>query len=270
MENFRNKKSLGQNFLVNRGILDIIIKASRILPEDTVVEIGPGKGVLTRKLLEARAKVIAIEKDDRLIPTLFADFKEEIETGKLRIIHSDILDLSVDNVVEKGKPYKVVANIPYYITGVLLRKFLESTHQPQEMLLMVQKEVAERIVARDGKESLLSLSVKAYGVPKIIKRVSRGSFSPAPNVDAAILSITKISKNFFKGTSEEQFFKLAKIAFAGKRKTLGRTLTKVFGPQTKTVLEKTHIDPKSRPENLLPEDWRKLSKFQEEMATQGN
>jgi len=191
------KKSLGQNFLTSKPIAKSIVEAGRPNENETIVEIGPGKGFMTEEILKVSNKVIAIEKDHRLIPILEEKFKSEISSGKLRVIEADILELDMSRTVLDINGYKVIANIPYYITGQIIRKFLESDFQPSSMTMLVQKEVAERIVARNKKESLLSLSVKVFGDPKIIRTVGRGAFSPAPNVDSAVLNIVNISmKNF--------------------------------------------------------------------------
>ena len=174
------KKSLGQHFLKSERALSSIIESAKISPGETILEIGPGLGVLTEKLLDAGAKVIAVEKDDSLFVFLKEKFGE-----KINLIHEDILDFDSNDL---GK-YKIVANIPYNITGAILEKFLSADNQPESMVLLVQKEVAERIVARNNKESILSISVKAYGDPKYIEKVLAGSFVPAPNVDSAIILI---------------------------------------------------------------------------------
>src|SRR3990167_6163537 len=164
-----HKKSLGQHFLRNRAILKRIVEAGNISAEDTVLEVGPGEGVLTELLLKQAGKVIAVEKDDRLIPVLEQKFAAEIASGEFELIHADILEFSIFNFQFSKKPYKIVANLPYYITGQFLRKFLQGTEcPPHTMVLLLQKEVARRIVASDKKESILSISVKAYGTPKYI------------------------------------------------------------------------------------------------------
>jgi 16S rRNA (adenine1518-N6/adenine1519-N6)-dimethyltransferase len=158
------KKSLGQNFLRSQKTVEEIVRTSNIQNDDLVLEIGPGEGVLTLELLKNGAEVIVIEKDDRLIPELTLKFKEEVENGKLKIIHDDALNVEISEII--NKKYKIVANIPYYITGQLLRKFLSAKQKPELITVLVQKEVAERIVAKDGKESILSLAVKIFGTPK--------------------------------------------------------------------------------------------------------
>ena len=178
----------------------------------TVLEVGPGRGILTRALLARAKKVIAVEADEKLFEELQKTFAREIEQGQLQLIHADIRDW------EGAAGYHVVANIPYYLTGELFRKFLSAEHQPKSMTLLVQKEVAERI-ARSRKESILSLSVKAYGEPKYEFTVPRGAFLPPPKVDSAVLSIRDISRHHFKNKEEEEhFFALLHAGFAHKRK----------------------------------------------------
>src|SRR3989344_3189802 len=156
----RAKKSLGQNFLTSHAVAQDIIAAAHITPDDVVLEIGPGKGFLTEGLLQKAKKVIAVEKDGRMVEYLKDKFREEIRNGKLELIHQDILSFDPAGCGLRVTGYKLIANIPYYITGEILRTFLSGDTQPSLMVLMVQKEVAERIVARDGKESILSMSVK--------------------------------------------------------------------------------------------------------------
>ncbi|MDO8594658.1 MAG: 16S rRNA (adenine(1518)-N(6)/adenine(1519)-N(6))-dimethyltransferase RsmA [bacterium] len=259
-----HKKSLGQHFLRSEGALKKIIEAAKLSSDDTVLEVGPGEGVLTKLLLQQAGRVIAVEKDDRLIPELAITFGKEIAAGKLELIHADILkyELGIRNY-KKG--YKVVANIPYYITGALIRKFLESEAQPSAMVLLLQKEVAKRIVGvtdttsprlrRAQKESILSISVKAYGTPKYVDTVKAGAFSPPPNVDSGILAIEGISKKFFDGIEEKNFFKLLKKGFAHPRKLLSSNLG--ISPEE---LRKCGIAEKARPENLSLQDWRALAR----------
>lgn len=257
-EKFTKKRSLGQNFLVNRGILKIIIEAAKIKPNEVILEIGPGKGMLTRALLNAGAKVIAVEKDNRLIPVLKKTFENELKSSQLTIIHGDILTLDFKEVLIP-KNYKVVANIPYYITGSLIRLLLSSENQPKTIILMLQKEVAKRIVASDNKESLLSLSVKAYGVPRYIKTVSRGSFSPAPSVDSAILSIENISKDFFNDFSEKSFFETIRAGFSSKRKKLVNNLEKIYTKNDVAVaFKQSPLSDNARAENLTFDEWHTL------------
>ncbi len=225
----RPKKQLGQNFLTRDHYARVMCESAEISEKDTIIEIGPGKGILTSVLLEKAGVVIAVEKDKELMPLLEERFKKEIREKKLQIIEEDIRTLDIGHSVFPKK-YKVVANIPYYITGELFRLFLTAPRQPESMTLLVQKEVAERILARDEKESLLSISVKVYGEPKIITRVAAGNFFPKPKVDSAIIHISNISKNFFKPLcqgdtltleeAEKKFFEIVHAGFAHKRKQL--------------------------------------------------
>ncbi len=224
MEKFTAKKSLGQNFLTNPKIAERIAQAADIKTGETVLEIGPGTGMLTRALLKEGARVIALEADSRTLPILNASFEKELLDGQLTLIHGDVRTYDIASVL-KGFSYKVVANIPYYLSGMLFRLFLENTaDQPSTIVFLVQKEVAERIV-RSKKESILSLSIKAYGEPSFVATVSRGNFSPQPNVDSAVLKISDISKNSFKSVPESAFFTILKTGFAAKRKHLAGNLS---------------------------------------------
>lgn len=255
----RAKKSLGQNFLRSKSAINAIIDAGDITADDIILEIGPGKGVLTKELLKFAGKVIAVEKDRELIENLQLKFSEEIKENKLDLINADILDFNPEILSFYDLEYKVIANIPYYITGAIIRKFLSSNKQPSSMVLMVQREVAKRIIARDKKESILSLSVKVYGTPRYVATVKKESFSPQPKVDSAILLIENISKDFFSGFSEEKFFTIIKQAFGSKRKTLKNNLSSLFGDKTESILQKAGIDPKNRAEDIPIKDWGSLS-----------
>jgi 16S rRNA (adenine1518-N6/adenine1519-N6)-dimethyltransferase len=254
------KKSLGQNFLKSISIVRRIVKAGEITSSDFVIEIGPGKGILTGALLETGATVVTIEKDSSLIPFLQEKFQEEIMGGQLILVEGDILKFSVKEIFDKAKKkisaYKLCANIPYYITGEIIRKFLEESDQPENMVLLLQREVAKRIVASDKKESILSLSVKVYGKPKYIETVKKTMFTPAPKVDSAVLLIENISKENFasENISSESFFKVIKRAFAHKRKKLSGNLKGIVG---KEILEKYKDN---RAEDLTLVDWINLSK----------
>jgi 16S rRNA (adenine1518-N6/adenine1519-N6)-dimethyltransferase len=255
---FNKKKSLGQNFLVNKGILKIIVDTADIKKGELVLEVGPGRGILTEALLSAGARVTAIEKDNRLIAVLEEKFGAEIRAKKFILIEGDALKIDIGKVVG-SEEYKVVANIPYYITGALLRLLFSQNNLPTFIVLMLQKEVAKRIVATDGKESLLSLSVKAYGEPKYVKTVSKGSFSPMPSVDSAILSITNISKDFFDDFSEDLFFKIIHAGFSSKRKLVIRNLGKITDKKTiEMMLGRLKINQKARAENLTLSAWRRV------------
>ena len=243
------KKSLGQNFLISTRVSNMIAKAGDIIPGETVIEIGPGKGALTKELLAAGAHVVAIEKDESLIPILKEKFGKEIEEKKLEIIVSDAL---ID--IELPEKYKLIANIPYYITGAIIEKFLGSENPPSLAVLMLQKEVAERIVAKNKKESILSISVKIFGTPSIVMRVSRGNFFPIPNVDSAVLKIENIKNPFASKKEEEKFFELVKKGFAHKRKKLTSNLE-----LSAEQIEKLNIPKNARAEDMEVEFWRTVA-----------
>ena len=215
------RKSLGQHFLMHARIAERIADTAKLALDAVVLEIGPGTGVLTRALLTRAKKVIAVEADAGLAQKLEKEFAREITEGRLELVFADI---RLFDLTKLPRGYSVVANIPYYLTGDILRKLLSAHNQPLSMTLLVQKEVAERI-ARSKKESLVSLSVKAYGTPKYEFTVPRGAFVPAPKVDSAALSIRDISRAHFKNkVAEERFFKLIRAGFAHKRKLLAGNL----------------------------------------------
>lgn len=245
------KKSLGQNWLKSESAIKEIVKTAELQADDLVLEIGPGRGALTRALLETGATVLAVEKDDNLIDLLKEKFAEEIKNKKLILVHDDILELDFSKELKKQKfnNYKLVANIPYYITGQIIKKFLsEEKIQPSSMVLMLQKEVAKRIVASDKKESILSMSVKFYGEPKYIKTVPAGAFEPKPNVDSAILLIKNISRN--KIVKEAKFFEILKQGFAQKRKLLKGNLA-----ISTEILTTCNLPEKARAEDLNLDNW---------------
>lgn len=215
------KKSLGQHFLNSEKALKQIVQAATLRAKDIVIEIGPGRGALTAPLLKTGATVIAIEKDEDMVTVLKERFEDELLKKQLILVSGDIRALDTDTLdaLCAGNPYKVVANIPYYITGEIIRQFLTIEPQPTSMTLLVQREVAERI-ARDAKESILSLSVKVYGTPRYIDTVPAGAFSPPPSVDSAILHIDSIQKNAFTELHEVDFFMAVKTGFAARRKQL--------------------------------------------------
>ncbi len=296
------KKSLGQNFLKSKSVLNRIIQEGEISEKDIILEIGPGKGALTEKLLEHARCVVAIEKDRELVVFLKEKFKKEIENKKLILIEGDCLEFefplslprresergsgiknlpSIPSLVRRGgnTTYKLIANIPYNITGAILKKFLSEDTQPERMVLLVQKEVCDRIMARDQKESILSVSVKAYGIPKYVMKVDKKLFSPSPKVDSAILSIKNISKKNFEfplsknlpsipslvrrggNAFEEEFFKILKTGFAHKRKVLIKNLEQVCEREKlEEIFKSLNIDIKTRAENLSTDTWIKLTK----------
>ena len=248
-------KRLGQHFLINKNVVADILRAGEVSKGDIVLEIGPGKGILTEALAQKAKKVIAVEKDKKLVEYLKEKMSEYLN---IEIIHGDILKIFnfQFSIFKQIPKYKIIANIPYYITSRFLRLFLSNSKlRPKLMVLMIQREVAERIVARDGKESLLSLSVKAYGNPKIIKTVKRGDFFPPPKVDSAIIKVTIPDTNLRILTNDtnktESILSLARQAFQQKRKMLRHSLGK-------NIPEKYQ---NKRPEELKLEDWKSIYLF---------
>ena len=238
----------------------MVADAAGLKPGERILEIGPGDGALTAALLARGAEVVAIEKDARLIPVLEEKFMEEIREKKLSLIEGDVLEIGIETLELKNRAYKLVANIPYYITGAIMEKFLSASVQPSAMTLLVQKEVAERI-ARDKKESILSLSVKAYGTPRYVHTVPAGAFSPPPKVDSAILHIDAVSRaNFTTIEQEKRFFELVHAGFAHKRKLLARNLEPVLGKDYARILKDAGVPENARAEEMPLEVWLGLSK----------
>ncbi len=259
MEKLIAKKSLGQNFIHAPQVIGAMIHAGNIVDSDIILEIGPGNGVLTIALLKTGTKVIAIEKDDRAIPILEEKFKNEIMSGQLKIIHGDVLNIDISSLNLENNKYKIIANIPYYISGELLRKFLESDIQPSRIVIMLQKELAKRIV--DEKGSIIGMSIKVYGNPKYIVSVPRKFFRPVPNVDSAVLSIENISKKFFidNKVQENRFFEIIKAGFAHKRKVLIKNLEKVIESETlKEIWNREKWLITIRAEEMKLDNWKKI------------
>ena len=253
------KKSLGQHFLNSPKVLTQIIEAAQIREGDRVLEIGPGTGVLTRALLHVGARIYAVEKDTRALELLKSEFAPAITEDRLHLIAGDVLEEQLPMINDQ---FSIVANIPYYITGAILEKFLEHGPRPERMVLLVQREVAERIVARDGKESVLSISVKAFGTPKIIATVPPGAFTPPPSVDSAILAIENISDHHFvtKNVEISRFFEILKAGFAHKRKFAARNLETVLEAQKiRGIWASLKIDPRIRPEDINLEMWLSIA-----------
>ena len=257
-------KGMGQNFLVNKGALEKIIKSADLKKEDVVLEVGPGIGTLTQELAKSVSKVIAIEKDKKMIEILKETLKE---FKNVEIIQGDILKTNI----ELPKQYKLVANIPYYLTSPLIRKFLENPpnqNQPEEIILMVHKEVAQRICANPKNMSILAVSVQFYAKAKIIFYVKKENFWPKPKVDSAIIKITP--QKLSPSVSVELFFKIVKAGFSQPRKQIGNNLLALSllnGPkmlkldkqQINLWLLKNKINPTQRAETLSVDNWISLT-----------
>lgn len=251
---FSPSKEMGQNFLIDEAILEKIVEAAEIGSGDEILEVGPGLGPLTAELAAA-GRVVAVEKDPRLAKYLRGLFGSE---DTVEVLENDFLELNLGTLGFK-KGYKVVANLPYSITSAAVRKIMESDPAPAFAVLMLQKEVAERISAKPGNMSLLALSVQYYGTPKLLFKVSKGCFWPSPKVDSAVIKIAMDKKR--SGAEAESFFRIARIGFSSPRKQLQNNLSSgLHIPKEKSVglLNVAKINPKARPEDLGVEDWVRL------------
>ena len=265
----RARKGLGQHFLIDREVLELIVSTAELTPADVVMEIGPGLGVLTRELAEQSGRVISIELDDKLAAIL----KQSLTSFEnVSVVNEDILKIDPETLLREqraGFPsgitdpfsYKVVANLPYYITSPVLRHFLEASLKPKAMVLMVQKEVAEAIAAEPGRMSVLSISVQFYGKPGVVDYVPARCFYPAPKVDSAILRIDLYPEPIVTVADENGFFGLVRAGFTAPRKQICNSLAQGLGmPRVEvlSLLEKSGIVSRRRAETLTLDEWAKL------------
>ncbi|MFH2104648.1 MAG: 16S rRNA (adenine(1518)-N(6)/adenine(1519)-N(6))-dimethyltransferase RsmA [Parcubacteria group bacterium] len=251
-------KRLGQNFLIDQSVVTKIITAADISQQDTILEVGPGLGALTEAIAGRASRVIAVEKDRQLATHLNKRFSRQ---ENIEILSQDIFKLNFTAAGLKDRNYKIVANLPFYITSHFLRFILEAEAKPIELILIVQKEVAKRVVAGPGGHSLLSLSVQFYGEPKMIATIDRRSFYPPPAVEAAILKIKVHSRPAIKIDDTENFFCLLKIGFASRRKQLHNNLAagyKISGQEAQKILMSANLDPTRRAETFSLNEWEKL------------
>ena len=262
----RPKKKLGQNFLQDPNILDKIVRIAEVGAEDTVLEIGAGLGSLTRHLAASAKEVVAVEIDAWIIPALRASLSGYANTA---IIEGDMLQITPSEIINAPE-YLVVANIPYYITSALLRHLLENKPRPRRMVLTIQKEVAKRICAQEGKKmSLLALSVQVYGEPKIVANIPAGAFYPPPKVDSTVIRIELYKESRIPSPLLNNFFRLAKAGFSQKRKTLRNALAgglRISTAQSETLLHAAEIDPRRRAETLNLDEWGELSREWREIS----
>jgi 16S rRNA (adenine1518-N6/adenine1519-N6)-dimethyltransferase len=260
----RPRKGLGQNFLVSDGILNRIVDAAALDPGDVVVEVGAGLGTLTRRLAQRAGCVLAIELDERLIPVLQHTLAPY---DHVEIIHGDVLALEPGDLV--SSPYKVVANLPYYITSAILRHFLEASAKPSLLVVTVQKEVAERIVAQPGEMSLLAVSVQFYGQPRVVAKVPPGAFYPSPGVHSAVVRIDVDPSPMMPADQVDSFFEVVRAGFAQRRKQLRNSLSQGLSLPAEAVVQALHragLDDKQRPQELSVESWVRLHR---ELITTG-
>jgi len=268
------KKYLGQNFLRDEKILKKIIEIASIKENDSILEVGPGTGALSFEIAKKTKNFIMVEKDKFLAEKIARDLqfpiidmeKQKEKNWKFKnkkgVIEGDILKINLVELIEKNcfQNYKLVANIPYYITSPILRLFLETAYSPEEMILMTQKEVAERITAQPGQMSILSLSAQYYGRTELLFYVGRESFSPVPEVDSAVIRITPAKKNR-KKEENQIFFRLVKAGFSSRRKTLLNNLSNSFHLDKKIVeekIKKAKFNPAQRAQELSVRDWEEI------------
>lgn len=257
------KKTFGQNFLINEHVLEQIVAAANIQPTDTIVEIGPGLGVLTRELCLRAKKVIAIEKDRTMLEVLKETILENTAeaSGKITFFEQDALTFDPSAI---GEPYKLVANLPYNVATPILENFLVkaaySQHQPTKIVVLVQKEVAEKACARTGDLSVLSLTLQPYGTPKVIAHVPSGSFFPPPKVTSSILEITPHPAPLLPENLRSRYFQLIHAAFSQKRKTLGKSLQQIMSKEDAHLcLSEAGIPEIMRPQDIELTSWLKLA-----------
>lgn len=281
----RPKKGLGQNFLVDPAHRARIVAAAELTRDDTVLEVGPGPGVLTDLIAEQAGRVVAVELDDRLIPFLRQRFAGQ---PSVSIVHADILKVDVGALISESRgettrpanqrmangewqmaqhairttPYKVIANLPYYITSAVIRHLLESTPPPERLVLTVQREVAERMVAAPPEMSLLALGVQFYCTGQIVGRISAGAFFPAPKVDSAVVRLDRRAETAAPGVTAEAFFRVARAGFSQPRKQLRNSLAAGLGvtpAQAERWLVASGVGPQRRAETLTLNEWAALA-----------
>ncbi|MEP7199082.1 MAG: 16S rRNA (adenine(1518)-N(6)/adenine(1519)-N(6))-dimethyltransferase RsmA [Chloroflexota bacterium] len=273
----RPKKSLGQNFLISESLLQSIVRAADMDPDDVVIEVGPGVGTLTYQLALTARRVVAVELDQHMVAIL----RDTLAScGNVTVLHQDILRLDIADAIAQiptnqptNQPptsnlqlpastlqYKVVANLPYYITSAVIRKFLDSPHPPNVLVLMVQHEVAQRIMAAPGDMSLLAVSVQFYAQPSLVMKLPAGAFYPAPQVDSAVVRLDVRAER--PAVDVERFFRVAHAGFGQKRKQLRNSLAAglgLSGAESEAWLRRADIDPQRRAQTLTIAEWVRLT-----------
>ena len=249
----RARKSLGQNFLVDGGVRSRIVSAADLSPGDTVVEVGPGRGFLTRALAKRAGSVVAVELDAALAVSL-----EEKALPHVRVVCADAREIPIESLVDETMAYKLVANLPYYAASPIVRRFLESRHKPEVMVVMVQREVAQTMTAKQGKMGLLSVATQVYGRPKVVCHVPPRAFRPTPKVWSSVVRIDVYDAPAVPFDSAEGFFEVVRAGFSAPRKQIRNSLANglvIPSTQSESVLVEAGIDPSRRAQTLTVEDW---------------
>ncbi|MBI4235942.1 MAG: ribosomal RNA small subunit methyltransferase A [Chloroflexi bacterium] len=253
------RKALGQHLLVSEGVLEAVVAAAELQGTETVIEVGPGTGLLTRRLARAARRVVAVELDPAMVRLL----REELhDLSNLTLIEGDIL-VQRPSALAGDEPYLVVANLPYYIATPTVRLFLEAGHRPQRMVVMVQREVAQEMAAPPGALSLLSLAVQVYAAPCTLRRVRPGSFRPVPKVESAILRLDVYPEPRVPPAEIARFYAVARAGFSAPRKQLRNALaqgTRIEAARAAAWLERAGLDPRRRPETLSLDEWLRLAR----------
>jgi 16S rRNA (adenine1518-N6/adenine1519-N6)-dimethyltransferase len=264
----RPRKGLGQHFLADPNILGKIIEAADLSPDSTVLEIGPGLGTLTRRLVQAAGWVIAVELDQAMVAVVQ---KELGHVSNLEVVHGDILQIDPVALV-RGRPsahaqltpdYTVVANLPYYITSAVIRHMLEADPPPRRMVLTVQREVAKRMVAGAGDMSLMAVSVQFYGRPRIVAKIPAGAFIPPPKVDSAVVQIDTYDEPPIDVPDVQHFFQVVRAGFGQKRKQLKNALAGGLGlpaGQVVAAMQEAGVESRRRAQSLTLDEWARLAR----------
>ena len=254
----RAKKSLGQNFLADSRVRAKIVEAADISPADTILEVGPGRGFLTKALAERAGRVVAVELDDALIPSLREKFAE---CDNVDIVEGDARTIDIESLVGAATEYKVVANLPYYAATPIVRRFLEAPHKPTTLVVMVQREVGQEMAAPPGKMGILSVATQVYGNPRIVTSVPPKAFRPSPNVTSAVVRIDTYSEPAVAFDSDESFFTLVRAGFSAPRKQIHNSLKNGLGIDSDAImalLRKAGISPARRAQTLSIDEWGDL------------
>ena len=252
----RARKSLGQNFLVDGGVRSRIVSAADLSAEDTVVEVGPGRGFLTRALAKRAGSVVAVELDGALAVSL-----EEKALPHVRVVCADAREIPIESLVDETMAYKLVANLPYYAASPIIRRFLESRHKPEVMVVMVQREVAQTMTAKQGKMGLLSVATQVYGRPRVVCHVPPRAFRPAPKVWSSVVRIDVYDAPAVPFDSAQGFFEVVRAGFSAPRKQIRNSLANglvIPSTRSESVLVEAGIDPSRRAQTLTIEEWGQL------------